>query len=434
NGIETAVHLVRKVFENAFCTDQKLALEDMDECEFHLAAGEPLTAHPAVQDALLLLSIALDGLGFEREFPEISRWLLSPYWCGADRERAARARLELSLRKGGSYWRSPAAALRLAGAGFGDGELTEMANCGQQVRRAIKNTSPNPDFSAQFCTILEAWGWPGPLARGADVARNVNQFCVLVERLGRSNLDSGAKALTQLQHLCQGTRLELRGGPLSPVQVLSPEDAAGRRFDAAWIANVHDGNWPSHPLMNSFLPAGAAGRIPRSTAAGELDYCRRLTRELRALAPHVHFSWSRQTDDVPNGISPLLADLDPGARAATDSGAASSSSLHDLLAPRARTLSGYRDHPWLIAVPDVQGLPLQSEQGPTPAERIPGGAHMVSDQSACPLMAYFRHRLKARFEDQPTPFADAAYRGSLMHAAMQNLFSAQTDKPGQPAP
>jgi ATP-dependent helicase/nuclease subunit B len=57
---------------------------------------------------------------------------------------------------------------------------------------------------------------------------------------------------------------------------------------------------------------------------------------------------------------------------------------------------------------------------------------MISDQAACPMMAYFRHRLKASFASMPQPFADAAYRGSLMHAAMQFLFAGREGHPGVP--
>jgi RecB family exonuclease len=256
--------------------------------------------------------------------------------------------------------------------------------------------------------------------------------------------------------MCTENRLELRGGPLSPIQILSPEMAAGGRFDAAWIANVHDGNWPSHPLTNPLLPTSAAERIPRSTAAGELEYCERLTRELKSLAAEVRFSWSRQTGDVPNGISPLLADLAAAGELAWGPGEAPTSSMHSLVATEARRLNGYHNHPWLIAVADGQGfplrgcegfplrggeglplreaqeLPLRDAPGEGLAEGIPGGSGMISDQAACPMLAYFRHRLKAGFEAMPQPFADAAYRGTLMHAAMQFLFAGHEGQPGVP--
>jgi exodeoxyribonuclease-5 len=59
---------------------------------------------------------------------------------------------------------------------------------------------------------------------------------------------------------------------------------------------------------------------------------------------------------------------------------------------------------------------------------------MINDQAACPMLAYFRHRLKAGFESMPQPFADTAYRGNLMHSAMQSLFAGHEGQPGVPVP
>ncbi len=440
NSLETHTRLARTVFENILCTERRLALQDMAESEFHLARGDPLVAHPVISDALLLLQLSLTGLSREQEFALHSRCLLSPYWRGADSERVARARLELHLRKEGRYWRSLAEVVRMVRSGSERNGLAVMLRCAEQLEPLIRGARKNGNFSAHFYAILDAWGWPGPLARGADVTRHVAQFGLLLEQLGGFDHDSAGDALNTLTRMCTENQLELRGGPLSPIQILSPEDAAGRRFDAAWIANVHDGNWPSHPLTNPFLPASAAQRIPRSTAAGELQYCERITRELESLAPDVCFSWSRQTGDVPNGVSPLLADLPGAALLAGGPGEAVTASMYSLVATEARQLTGYHNHPWLIAVADTQGLPLRGargsslpeDQAESPAEGIPGGSGMISDQAACPMMAYFRHRLKAGFESMPQPFADAAYRGSLMHAAMQFLFAGQEGQPGVP--
>ena len=440
NALEAHTHLARTIFENILCTDRRLALQDMAESEFHLAHGDSLAAHPVISDALLLLQLSLTGLSRKQEFSLHSRCLLSPYWRGADSERVARARLELRLRKEGRYWCSLAEVLRLVRAGSEGKGLDVMLGCAEQLEPLVRGARKNDTFSAHFYAILDAWGWPGPLALGADVARHVSQFGLLLEQLGGFDHHSAGDALNTLTRMCAENQLELRGGWLSPIQVLSPEDAAGRRFDAAWIANVHDGNWPSHPLTNPFLPASAAERIPRSTAAGELQYCERLTRELESLAPDVCFSWSRQTGDVPNGVSPLLADLPEAELLAGEPGEAVTASMHSLVATEARQLTGYHNHPWLIAVADAQGLPLRGtrvsplrgRQAESPAENIPGGSGMISDQATCPMMAYFRHRLKARFESMPQPFADTAYRGSLMHAAMQFLFAGQEGQPGMP--
>jgi len=134
---------------------------------------------------------------------------------------------------------------------------------------------------------------------------------------------------------------------------------------------------------------------------------------------------------VPNAASPLLDALTrhevPESPAAT---------LRALAAPESSRLTGYRDHPWLQAEPDVVGLPLRTainaDGDSSEPETIPGGAGMINDQSGCPMLAYFRYRLNARFEEAPTPFANPALRGSMMHSAMFYLYDEQVGKPGLP--
>ena len=295
---------------------------------------------------------------------------------------------------------------------------------------AVDASPPGPDQPAarRLHAWLQAWGWPGPLAGGTDVAHAVSQFGQLLDRLQRIAAATDASALALLRQLCNDTTIVLRGGVLSPVQVISPEDAVGQPVEAAWVANMHDGNWPAQPRMNPFLPGQAAQRIPRSSAAGELAFCQRLTARLRSIAPEVRFSWSRQSDDVPNAPSALLQHLP-----SVDQPAEPSAAFSSFTAPGSAGLNGYHRHPWLVPVQDRQGLPLQPAQAGQPAEPMRGGAGMLSEQAVCPMMAYLHYRLNARFEAMPSPFADSAYRGTLMHTAMQALYAGHCGQAGVPA-
>jgi len=109
-----------------------------------------------------------------------------------------------------------------------------------------------------------------------------------------------------------------------------------------------------------------------------------------------------------------------------------SARLHSEVLGAMVPVQGYLNHPWLRAQPDDTGSPLPGTREDTPATAIPGGAGMFRDQAICPMLAYYRHRLKAAFDEMPSPFADAAYRGALMHSAMYYLFADQTGAPGLP--
>jgi hypothetical protein len=242
-------------------------------------------------------------------------------------------------------------------------------------------------------------------------------------------LKSSTEALTVLRQACASTRVAGQGGPLSAVQILSPDDAVGLRFDAAWVANLNDTNWPGSPVHNPYLPANAAQHIPRAGHEGELNWTIRLNDALRQLAPEVVFSWGKQSGDLVLGPSPLLGDI-PVAETTNSS----SSQLHRMMfVDSSQETSGspskslvtwrnYGEHPWLKAREDHQGRALQSANEEFGAEAISGGASAINDQSALPLLAYLKHRLGARFDPMPDAFADAAYRGTLLHSALQRLY------------
>jgi len=434
NGLESLCTQVRQILENILCTEQRMALEDMADCVFHLGQGESLAEHPVVSDALMLLQIFTQGQQRRFEFPIFSRFLLSPYWAGSHKERVARGQLEQKMRKSGEFQWSlddilhfirrnqletvlPVLFERSCGA-------VELVTGDSEFRQVVEKE----EYAAQFLTWLNQWGWPGPLASGSDTGACVQQFSYQLERLAGLSAHSAGDALQMLRQMCVDTRIELRGGPLSPIQVLSPEDAAGLEFDAIWIANVHEGNWPSAARLNPLIPGHLADRIPRCTAPGELAYFQKLTAVLKRVAPEIRFSWSRQSGDLPQNISPLLTGLP-----AKDMTQSVNSALHSFLNPGSVELDGYRNHPWLEAVGDAQGLALSPSRGALPASEIPGGVGIVRDQSVCPLMAYLRHRLKARFKEMPTAFADAALRGNLMHGALQALYAGQVGREGLPS-
>ncbi len=489
NGLENQTQTVQRVFENVFYRGQRLpeadtinrSIEgtnrelnpDLSTDELHLfciPAGQPLLDQAVIESALMLLQLSVAGPRQAIPFSRFSFWMLNPFWAAADSERIARAHLEIRLRRDGVYQLVPASLQ----------ERAAQAGLAEELQGAIaaSRAALNPDWRAEdaLYQCLKAWGWPGPLVDGSRQQSAINQFVLLLERLRGLNLKSPTESLQMLRQMCQDARVKGAGGPLSPVQILSPDDAAGRRFDAAWVANLHEGNWPSSPLTNPYLPADAAQHIPRARHEGELAWTKNLTTALRCLAPEIIFSWGRQSGDTQLGPSPLLSDIpicdvseghsaelhhllfseqnyqhlvrssdqnpelgrdknlekDPGhnldPNSGPDTGPASGPNKDQSKTSHATGPASmiqwrhYGEHPWLKARIDLQGKGLQKAHEGVPAEAISGGAAAISDQSALPLLSYLKHRLNARFDPIPDAFADAALRGSLLHGALQRLY------------
>lgn len=420
NGLDTLASQLTPVFDRIIHPQDSMLIALHGDSLYHLAAGSRLSDHAVIGDALLLLRLSAQARATRFPFADISRLLLSPYLAAGPGERQARARFELKLRGQGIYYQSLREVVRLL-------ELWKLQDQLPVLHGALAAThriSSGPDIGTALLRRLLDWNWPGAVARGTLLAGQVRQFTNLLERLRQLDAAPVQQAIAILSRWCRDTHLTQRGGPLSPIQLLSPEEAVGQNFDAAWVMNVHDGNWPGHVASNPFLPHDMIRYIPRATPEGELNFTRKVQRQLDGLAPEVHYSWNRAGDDVPRLASPLLA-----AAAAPD---ARPLPHWPLLMQAVSTAvaypGGYAGHPWLEALDDTQGLPLQGE-----GSRLPGGSAMVSSQSACPLMAYLLYRLQLRFEPMPGPFADYAYRGKLLHEALYQLFREHADQPGLPA-
>jgi len=405
NGLDALAGRLMPVFDRIIHPHDAMRVAVSGDSLYHLPDGSRLSDHSSIADALLFLRLLTQEPALPHPFPDISRLLLSPHLAGWPDEHPARARFELLLRGEGRYFHSlQSLKSQLERCKLGSA-LPVL--CGL-LDRAGTDTG-GPDAGQAFLRRLLQWGWPGAMPRGTLLSRRVQQFIGLLERLRQS-------------------RTTDRGGPLSPIQLLDPEDVVGQSFDAAWVMNVHDGNWPGHPVTNPLLPAVMFKHVPRATPEGALEFSRRVQSSLEVLAPEMHYSWSRTGDEVPRLASPLLASIPDGGAGARP--APQWSAFFPAAGDGLKCPTGYAGHPWLRVLDDVQGLPLRrGDDIPVP---VPGGSAMVRDQSACPMMAYLSHRLRLRFEPMPGPFADNAYRGKLLHQALYRLYQDQQGRPGLP--
>jgi len=415
NGLDSLSDQVCRVFENVFEPEGLLGFGNRQSAAFYVREGMALAAHPLVAAGLRLIEWSQAGPRRQREFSEVSHWLLSPAWAGADTERSARAALEHRLRRRGVFRWSPLGVCALA-----DGlELPElMARVTRWPGLERKN---HP--AAWFRRLLQHWGWPGPLPRDVRAGQAVQRFLQLLGDLERAENVGAPDALSILRQMCNGERLAIGGGALSPVQVIRPEDAWGCRFEAAWVVNLHAGNWPGPVRQNALLPAAVNRLIPRAQADGLLDYTRRLHRAILHSAPLVTCSWSAVQGGVPASGSPLLdpGQVEPGRLQAP-------TTLAGAAFPDLEGLDGFGDHPWLQASVAPNARPV-----PDDATTLRHVVQLLELQFACPFAAFLAHRLQAGFETPPTAFADASYAGLLMHKALERLYRPHLGSSTRPA-
>ncbi len=418
NNLDEVADQVRRVFEDTFHPGTVLGLGDFGDGGFHLSSEALLGSQPLVRQALELLRVSVNGPRKPLEFPSISRLLLGLNWAGAAQERAARAALEVQLREKRRYRLSLAGLAALASRGQLESSLPRLTRLCATLKAADSGRHP----AQQLLDWLVHWGWPGEQPLDAAAGNALQQLLGALEALSARPFTDAAECLAALTDICNETGVHLHGGAFSPVQVMSPAEAFGQRFDSAWAGNLGENNWPGRTIDNAYIPAGVKADIPRATDAGVLAYTDRLMQDLAGCATALTFSGAYRFGDVAQGVSPLLSELNPGSCpleiCPAEQPAQAETSLSLLSAPRAEEIVDYAQHPWLRAHLVRSGLPLAVAE----AQPLKGAVRRFNYQSACPLAGYLVFRLNARMEDPPGPFADAAFRGRLLHAALHNLY------------
>jgi len=403
-----AARRIRQTLAATFHPAEAAALSDSLVSEFHISAAGRLLHSRVIRSALLLLRLSLAESGHKHDFASISQWLMSPHWAAAKEEGADRALLELRLRERGLFRLSLADVLERIRAEGQKERLPEMVKKLEALPSLKIPASP----AEYFHDVLSLWGWPG--SHVAEFSEPQQAFLSLLERLAGLAVESCDGALRLLEAMCLEISNSFGGGPLSPVQVLSPEVAAGGHFDGIWVCQMDDANWPPPISPNPYLPAELRSRIPRMNPEGQFDYYRNLTRMLCATAPVVRLSWSRDAGQGPRNMSGLLE-----GREVREADPAPPVRLSTAIWPEARRDADSGALPGMIAIDDEIGVPFPEKE----SLELPGGSDFFRLQAACPLWAYMKHRLGAEFPAMPSLMADPAFRGTLLHRALRELYA-----------
>lgn len=378
---------------------------------FNISLGLPLTEYPLVAHALAIFDIAQGVV----EFEIASKLMRSPFIAGAEDEFAARARLDVTLRK-----KMPAqlSLLKLLGA------IKRTETCPRLVEKLnalvayvqvdMTGSASPQQWARHFSQLLEAIGFPGE--RALDSAEfqthaKLNETFAEFARLERvvSKL-SYAQARTWLRRLCNDTVFQPQqgsGSGTAPIQVLGIFEAAGMTFDYLWVSGLTDEALPQPARPHPFIAPALQKKAGIPQASSETSFARdqRIMHGWFVAAPEVIVSHAKKDGDRDLSPSPLI----DGIAEATQMPA------FDL----------YKTYETVIhAERPKEGLELiRDDVAPAFAGDIArGGARVLADQAACPFRAFAHHRLNAQALDVPQDGLDAMGRGNLVHALMEHLW------------
>ncbi len=394
--------LVERAFAQVFYPSAALRLirspqgsGDLSESSaFHVNAARPLSEHPIVASALLLLQLAHPRI----TMTDACAILRSPYIVGADAERSARALADLKLRRGRDI----------------DVSLRDLEyNAGDCVRlrpvwaalRSKPSSGPAyrdlPAWSEFIRDLLEVVGWPGDADLSSEEVDIVELWKNAVSSLSSLGLVSKPvsfeAALAPLRSLLSVNGSE-RGDWSSPVQVLDAADAGGIEVDSALLTGLSNETWPPsiHPSALVPLNVQRAHGVPGSSRQSVYEMHQRTTESLFRVAPSLSATFFGR-------LSPLAAKF---------------------VQPDAGPIPEWRGKIPVASYAPVALNEIDDSYGPPfeSGEPIRGGTGIVKSQSLCPFRAFAEYRLHSSVPEEACFGFDSRDRGQFLHKALQTVW------------
>jgi len=405
---------VERIFDDVLHPDFVLPGNGAGERAYNISLGLALARQPVVHAAFQILEMAKGSLPLNA----MGGLLRSPFLAGAERELSRRALLDGALRRRGEHEVAPGVVRRLAEAVDPEGRprpfnaplLAQALARWQRVRRRVtEDKQPPSAWSALFSDLLSALGWPGERTLDSHEYQAVTAFRDLLDEFAALDIAveemDFVHALAYLHRLARNTLFQPKS-EVAPVQVLGVLEASGMVFDYLWVLGLHDEVWPPEPRPNPFLPLHLQREkgLPHASAERELAFTRQVTRRLLQSAPTVVVSHPCREEDRDLRPSPLIQTL-PGVRV--------------------EGLELGEPVSFMRAVHRTAALEqLEDEAGPpvAPGSAVAGGTGIFKQQAACPFRAFAQYRLGATALDAVRPGLDAAERGTVLHAALEQVW------------
>ncbi len=395
-------HVLRRVLEDVFVPASRRSGEAGRSVPFTIEASGALTDFPIVSAALDILALV------QGDAPSTvaGRVLRSPFLAGVATEGSSRALADARLRSQRTEELDVPALERLAGANACPVLATHFGAMRAAMPRSGEVATAS-EWAVRFLALWTAAGWPGDRALNsaeqqtlAKLNDALSGFGGLDDLLGRITF---RVALAQFQQWVSSTAFEPQTVS-APITVVDPDSVSGMRFEALWIMGCEATRMPPAPEPDPFLPLRLQQRagMPDASVAATREGAEREFSALRGIADQIVCSWAQHVDDAEQTPSPLL----DGLERFTDAIGAPLT-LGDWL---------QRQQPPLDRLDDVAAPAV-------PTGRTSGGARVVELQAACAFRAQAELRLGARPLEQVSPGIDARERGTLLHKALEALWS-----------
>ncbi len=362
---------------------------------FHINGSKPLSSHPLIVSALLLLELARPQIAMA----DASSILRCPFITGTTAEASSRALADIKLRRRRDL---DVTLYQMESSTENCPLLKPVWNAVRQVLRARSWTLELSRWSEMISDLLEAVGWPGDVDLSSEEQEVVEGWKnALLDLAGVGlvstpvSFEAAHSYLRRILGSACGPRI---GDSLSPVQILDANDAGGLEFDCAAVVGMSDEIWPtpdkSWPLVPSKLrrEAQVPGNEPQSLQKERQRRTQSLFQSATVLA-----TYSGRLAPVARNFIQAMA-VEPvvweGHLPVRSYPIAALESMEDTIAP------------------------------PFGADEIAaGGVGIIKSQSLCPFRAFAEYRLHAGSPEDACFGIDARDRGSFLHRALEQVWT-----------
>ena len=259
--------------------------------------------------------------------------------------------------------------------------------------------------------VLQPLGWNSTHAHPAVIAERRNMIAVLNEVASMGGLlqTTTFRKVVELIRFTANNMSTEQGRTEAPIHVISRDQSRLLSFDALWVGNSSDADWPEEPSPNPFIPISVQreAQMPRVSHTDLLSIAKRQMSIWFGATEDLVFSYSNEDEETENQPSTLVEGI--------------ALSSIDALLPQPGHAS--YQHPWgashqyhrMEEFLDDQGTEIT---GPTPVKHR---TSMLKDHLECPFRSWGIHRMNLREEPTLTRFLDPAERGSVIHETVNRL-------------
>jgi len=376
---------------------------------YNVSLGLPLSSYSPIQQILRVFGFLSQRL----DLTDLNKLLRSPFIAGGEGEWSSRGRLERQFRQRGFL----AVSIQQLHKTLQSQPLDECL-CPQLLTAldevmTLLTQRPSMALASDWLTLirqlLKAFNIQGDRELNSleyqvfqAWDRLLSSFISLDELNGKMSFKTVLATLRRLAH----ERMFQAETPPAAIQIMGAMEAAGHTFDALWVAGLHDKCWPPAPHPEAFLPIAQQRQqgLVQSSAALQYQLAKMQTEQWAKSAAQVIFSYPSAEANSSLLVSPLL-----GEYAVTE--------VSTLIKHQPKAVLKHR-----IGLNKLEWLNDQQAPAVKPEAISRGGVGIIKDQAACAFKAFVHRRLLATEMEQPEPGLDARLRGSLVHAALEQLW------------